>query len=173
MPDNMMVDFERGLRNALGSAFPFAKIDGCWFHTPQAVMRKVRDLGLKREYEYVNIDTNGNRSYKPMRIWIRRLMGLAFVLATDVVSCFTELVEQMPENLQIDEFLEYFKSTWIEGSAVGRRVGRALFPPETWNVRNRTLHLMNRTNNVVESFNKQFSSLLDTANLQYGSSLMQ
>ena len=98
-----MVDFERGLRNALGSAFPFAKVDGCWFHAPQAVMRKVQNLGLKREYEYVNIDTNGNRSYKPMRIWIRRLMGLAFVPATDVASRFTELVEQMPENLQIDE----------------------------------------------------------------------
>lgn len=156
-PEHIMCDYERGLRNSLQSNFPTAVIDGCYFHFPQALMRRVHSLGLKRVYERVNVDINGIRTYSPLRIWIRRLMGLAFVPTANVVTEFGELVNQIPDTLAIDEFLAYFKSTWIEGTTIGRRIGRARFPPETWNVRTRTLAMMNRTNNVVESFNKRFS----------------
>ena len=74
-------------------------------------MRKVQSSGHKRQYEKVNIDINGIRTYKPKRIWIRRLMGLAFIPVADEVTAFGDLANQMPDNLPIDEFLDYFKST--------------------------------------------------------------
>ena len=95
--------------------------------------------------------------YTPLRIWIRRLTGLAFIPVAKVVTAFGDLANQMPDNLPIDEFLDYFKSTWVVSTLIGKRVGRARFPPETWNVRTRRLSMINRTNNVVESFNKRFS----------------
>ena len=83
--------------------------------------------------------------------------GLAFIPVADVVTAFGDPANQMPDNLPIGEVFDYFKSTWTEGTSIGRRVGRARFPPETWNVRTRTLSMMNRTNKLVESFNKRFS----------------
>ena len=46
-------------------------------------------------------------------------MRLAFIIVADVttlhvVTAFGELANQMPDNLPIDEFLDYFKSTWVE-----------------------------------------------------------
>ena len=40
-PDHIMVDFELGLRNALGGAFPGTKIDGCYFNFCPSLMRHV------------------------------------------------------------------------------------------------------------------------------------
>ena len=50
---------------------------------------------------------------------------LALIYEADVVTAFGDLANQMPENLPIDEFLDYFKSTWVEGTSIGRRLGRA------------------------------------------------
>ena len=55
------------------------------------------------------------------------LMGLAFIPVADEVTAFGDLANQMPDNLPIDEFLDYFKSTLVEGTSIGR----ARFPPET------------------------------------------
>ena len=41
-PENIMVDFELGLRNALASSFHGIKIDGCFFYFCQALMRHVK-----------------------------------------------------------------------------------------------------------------------------------
>ena len=38
-------------------------IDGCFFHFPQALMRKIQSLGHKRQYERDSIDINGIRTY--------------------------------------------------------------------------------------------------------------
>ena len=62
-PANIMCDYERGLRNSLESNFPTAHIDGCFFHFPQALMRKIQSLGHKRQYERDSIDINGIRTY--------------------------------------------------------------------------------------------------------------
>ena len=163
-PDNIMVDFELGLRNALSRAFPATKIDGCYFHFCQSLMRHVNDLGLKKRYERVNVSVNGIRSYSRTRIWIRRLMSLAFVPAENVISAFHSVLADIPEDLDIDAFLNYFQATWVEGISSARRNGRARYPPETWNVRARTMLMMSRTNNHLEAFHNAFKQKVGHSN---------
>ena len=88
-------------------------------------------------------------------------MMLAFVPVDDVRDCFFDILEQIPEDLQMDDLLAYFQTTWVEGLSTGRRApGNARFPPETWNCFDRTVGLLNRTNSYVESWNKKFSGLV-------------
>ena len=65
------------------------------------------------------------------------------------------LTDDMPP--EFNTFLGYFQSTWIFGNPL-RHNSTPRNPPQTWNVRERTLSLLNRTNNHVEAF------------LQYGGS---
>ncbi len=50
--------------------------------------------------------------------------------------------------------------TWIQGVAPGRN---ARFPPAIWNVHDRKISRLNRTNNYVEAWNKQFAALVGHA----------
>ena len=50
--------------------------------------------------------------------------------------------------------------TWIQGITLGRS---ARFPPATWNAYDRTISRLNRTNNYVEAWNKQFAGLVGHA----------
>ena len=127
-------------------------------------MRNVQRLGMKKQYERVNIDRNGIRTYSPIRIWIRRIMGLAFIPTDQVVDAFATLLDQIPEDLAIDPFLSYFQSTWVSGVVTARRTGRARFPPACWNIRGRTLLLMNRTNNHIGAFHNSFKRVVGHSN---------
>ena len=71
----------------------------------------------------------------------------------------------MPDDLNIDDFLGYFQTTWVEGLSTGRRApGNAKFPPTTWNCFDRTLSQLNRTNNFVEAWNKKFAGVVGHSN---------
>ncbi|XP_063683673.1 uncharacterized protein LOC134818169 [Bolinopsis microptera] len=160
-----MVDYELALRNALSATFPSAQVDGCYFHLCQAVMRAVQRLGYKEQYERVTTDpTTGQKTYTPTRIWIRRLMILAYIPTADVPDAFFSILDQMPPSLEIDDLLAYFQTTWIQGLTTSSGTGRAKFPPLSWNAYDRTHFHMNRTNNFVESWNKKFSTILGHSN---------
>ena len=88
-------------------------------------MKAVQRLGLKVAYETVHINPiTGVRSYTDTRIWIRRFMALAFLPPLEVEETFSSLLPQIPSSLDIDDFLSYFKSTWIKGVR-----GSARYPP--------------------------------------------
>ena len=44
--DQLMIDFERALRNAFSTAFPDMEISGCNFHFSQALEKKAVKLAL-------------------------------------------------------------------------------------------------------------------------------
>ena len=138
-PDTIMVDFEAGLQKSLASTFPDATVDSCNFHFCQALYRNNGLHGLKIDYDRVIVE-NGTRKYTPVRIWIRRLMGLPFLYDDNVVYAFEALVDAMPDDVgeQLDSLLIYFKRTWIEGKRTARKIGNAKFPPRTWNALRRS-----------------------------------
>ena len=50
-PQVIMSDFEKAIRNSLSQVFPSASVDGCYFHFCQAILRWVRENGLKKAYD--------------------------------------------------------------------------------------------------------------------------
>ncbi len=74
----------------------------------------------------------------------RSFAALAFVPVEDIEESF-RIIRQAPDFHQdLVEFAAYFERTWL--GTVGRP---ALFPPELWNMRTRTLENDPRTNNGV------------------------
>ena len=92
-------------------------------------------------------------------------MALSFVPTDNVVSCYSELLGMLPDNMspEFDTFLGYFQSIWNFGIPL-RHNSTARYPPQTWNVRGRTLSLLNRTNNHVEAFHFSFKRLVGHSN---------
>ena len=164
-PDTVMVDFEPALRKSISTAFPSASVDGCFFHFCQATLRWLYNNGLKRSYEKsVNNPTTGKLEHSEIRVWVRRIQMLAFVPVDEVVSTFMFLQDHIPANLGLDDFLEYFESTWIQGASTSRRAASARFPPTSWNCVERTLCHISRTNNTLEAFNRYFAAKVGHSN---------
>ena len=102
---------------------------------------------------YETVTTNpvtGFKEHSLVHTWVRRLMMLAMVPASDVPEAFAIIADAIPHTLDLDSFLGYFERTWISGVS-GRQ---ARFPPESWNQTDRVETGMGRTNNFCESFNK-------------------
>ena len=83
-------------------------------------------------------------------------MMLALVPTSDVPDVFNQLVENIPDTVQIDPLLGCFERTWIAG--LNGRAAR--YPPASWNQTDRVETDLNRTNNYCEYFNKTFSSVV-------------
>ena len=160
-PQTLMADFEQALRSALGTTFPRAVLDACFFHFCQAVLTNVNNLGYKTEYEAVTTDsTTGMVHHSTLYTWVRRLMMLAMVPTDNVPAVFNKIVEEIPDSLQLDPLLAYFERTWIQG--MNGRPSR--FPPAAWNQTDRVETNLNRTNNYCESFNNTFANVVGHSN---------
>ena len=134
-----MSDFEMGSRNAIKNVYSGVCLKGCWFHYTQAIMRRVKKVGLQREYTrspFVNMT-------------VRRLFSLSFIQPTEVGMAVV-LIEQEISNfecesvkMKLNALMCYFKKT-----------GLRKYPPDDWN---QCVDVSFRTNNWSESFNSAFS----------------
>ena len=143
-PQNIMMDFESGMRGAAANIFPNANIDGCHFHFGQANLKKLRKLGLAVDY---NED-------ECIRMWVRRLHSLAFIKPTDVIDGFDAIQEELPTIL--DEYSDYFQRTWI-GQRTRNSRKQPLYNIESWNCHHATLNGKRKTNNNIEGWHSGFS----------------
>ena len=111
-PRTIMVDFEMAFRNSLSQVFPSAVVDGCYFHFWLVVLRWLRENGLKKSYDDgINNPLTNSWTPGPVRVWIRRLMQLAFLPVDAVVPSFIELLDLIPADLGLEDFLNYFMTT--------------------------------------------------------------
>ena len=96
------------------------------FHFCQAVMNAVKRMGYKEEYERVTTDpVTRQKVYTPIRTWVRGLMMLAIVPAREVRDSLFSLLDDMPDDLNNDDPLVYFQTTWIEGISIIHREKRS------------------------------------------------
>ncbi len=148
LPLSCSMDFEKGMHNAFISAFPCSKIAGCLFHFGQSIWRKICELGKRVQYN--------NDSRFAMRV--KCFIALAFLPIDDVVTNF----EDLSDNDDIpSEFITYFERTYIgivRGRGSRRRREEPIFPVEIWNVHNRTLNGLPRTNNGAEAYHNALRS---------------
>ena len=100
-PKTCMSDWERAPRNSLEQIFPNVKIYGCWFHYTQRIWGKTQKLGLVQSF----------REYHELATYIRKLMAIPYLPASDILSTFTLL--DSPTNLPVSEELNSlnYKST--------------------------------------------------------------
>lgn len=147
-PISLMADFELACHNAARAVFPQTRIVGCLFHLGQNLWRKVQDLGLANQYAAV----------EEIRMQTKMLVALAFVPPEDVAEAFDELCENCPAPLQ--PLYDYWEDTYVGRR---RRIRRAIptFNIVMWNVRDRVLQGLPRTNNSVEGWHRAFQQTVD------------
>ena len=140
-PKGALIDFELAHINALKEAFPGIDIWGCLFHLSQNIYRKVLELGYKRQY---SVDSK-----------FRELIGCFSALAAlpeeDVIVVFEAIIElDVDEKLPTD-LISYFENHYIGQQRRNRRL-EPTFSLEVWNIRDRILNDLPRTNNAIEGF---------------------
>ncbi|CAI9715233.1 Hypothetical predicted protein [Octopus vulgaris] len=137
-PLELMADFEVAVHT---SSFPNSFIVPCLFHLSQSVFRKITDLGFKEKY---NKDSE-------FCLKIRCFSTLSFLVIEDVEEVYEELIddEEIPA-----EFIAYYDLNYI--GVVRERGARRRKPPRfliaVWNVNQRILLDLPRTNNTAEEF---------------------
>ncbi len=102
-----MTDFELAFINAWKRIFPDTVHYGCHFHFTQCLARHVQLLGLESAYELKG----------QVYDWLRLFTAIPLVPEASVPQVFEYLASTVPKgeclDLQLKDFLTYFKSTWI------------------------------------------------------------
>ncbi|QQP42000.1 Putative LOC100898192, partial [Caligus rogercresseyi] len=152
-PISLMIDFEKAIMNAFTEVFPTSNITGCLFHLAKNIYRHIVDLGMRELYL-----TNGDFNTK-----MKSLTALAFLPIEDVISGFYELTN---DDTFPQEIVAYFETYYIGGvRGQGEQLRRLQppFPIKLWNVNQRTIDKMARTNNSVEGFHNAIQSSITCA----------
>ncbi|XP_022160602.1 uncharacterized protein LOC111026774 [Myzus persicae] len=114
-PQTIIVDFERAAIAAIRTIFPNTTIRGCWFHSSQAVWRKVANIGL------IEICSNHRGAYDTVHM----LMALPLLPTNSIAEGFETVRAYNIENVQslisnnndynFTLLFEYYRSTWLAG----------------------------------------------------------
>ncbi|KAH3774036.1 hypothetical protein DPMN_175407 [Dreissena polymorpha] len=103
-------------------------LKGCAFHWAQAVLRKVKDVGLQTTYE----------RREGVHDLIRKLLALPFLPGPHIPRAFDCLLDKAEGNTaQMRPLFEYVENQWIEST---------LWSESEWSVYKQTV----RTNNDTE-----------------------
>ncbi|CAF1394457.1 unnamed protein product [Rotaria sp. Silwood1] len=146
-PESIMTDFETGTIKSVKDMWPNVLHKGCLFHFSQAVWRQVQSKGLTTKY---NED-------EYFRLNVKKLIALAFVPLDQVITGFALICDQF--NDDADDLLDYFEKTWI-GEKRRRGAGRKnpQFDHKLWNVYDRVVATIPRSNNSVEDWHNAFAN---------------
>lgn len=108
-------------------------ISGCWFHYAQAIIKKVRQLGL----------TDAYRNTVDAQSLVKCLLSLPLLPACDIPKAFDDVKSliqpQSPIRQQLEQMFRYVEKQWLTKATIG---------PTRLSVRDNHA----RTNNAVESF---------------------
>jgi hypothetical protein len=147
-PESIMADFEKACHNAVTHVFPAAQLVGCLFHLGQCLWRKVQEVHLTAAY----------RDDDRLRLYVKMLLALSFVPSADVPAAFDTLVENSPNEM--NDLIDYWEDSYI-GRQRRHRRAEPRFPVRVWNVRDRVIEGLPRTNNSVEAWHRAFQQTID------------
>jgi len=184
-PESILVDYEIATLKSIRTKFPdaqpignfsydflstkvyfFYKI-GCLFHMSQCLWRELRTLGFQNKYT-----TNDK-----FRRNVKKLLALAFVPVSDVVKGYALIVDDFDDEDY--PLLDYFERVWV-----GKKKGRGLcsfkfiyfmssiihnpylgiqryqpkFSLQLWNMYERVIQDLPRSNNSIEGWHHAFNS---------------
>ncbi|XP_022163168.1 uncharacterized protein LOC111028736 [Myzus persicae] len=114
-PQTIIIDFERAAMVSLKAIFNNVMIRGCWFHSSQALWRKVGKCGM------IEICTRHQNAYDI----IHMLMALPLLPVDKVMEGFLSIGQFYTENVEnslpvescriLQRYFQYYKSTWLQG----------------------------------------------------------
>ena len=138
----VLMDFELAAINAVRQVFPEVSVKGCTFHFRQAIMRRIKQVGLQQAYD-------SETTFPELRRWMRYIMSLC-LLPAFAIPLVWEVLEVPPvSSPELDAkaktLAEYFRTTWIAGD----------FPPCMWSHFD---HCGPRTTNLAEGFHNSLNS---------------
>lgn len=145
-PESFLLDMELANINAIRKVFPKCQIAICVFHLAQAIYRQVQSHGLQVIY----------RENPKVYQFVKNLVALAFVPVPQVKVYYRQVLDTIPDVSGIDEVVDYFERQYIE-----KRGGRpATIPIQWWNQHQRIMAGLPRSNNSIEAWHSQLSSVL-------------
>jgi len=159
-PSVVVSDFELAVIGAVGKVFgSHVTTRCCFYHLTQSTWRRVQQSGLTTEY----------KENQELRHFCGMLDGLAFLPLCDVEAGMSYLRSVTP--VYALPVLNYFDSTYVSGSyrpvlrpdggiRMAFRPTPPAFPPALWNVYDATLSGTSRTNNICESWNNGYRTLV-------------
>lgn len=138
-PKQINVDCELAAINAAQSAFPHTKIQLCWFHIKQSLIRNLGSNNLKLRYE----------NDKDFANEVRQMISVAFLPVEKVATAWDMFIAnsttlnkvEQDKDPNIKYFVnDYFAKNYIgEMKANGQRK-KPRFPIEQWNVHESTMN---------------------------------
>ncbi|PIC41550.1 hypothetical protein B9Z55_008930 [Caenorhabditis nigoni] len=139
-PSDYLGDLEIGQARAISDAFSNIRQNFCYFHLIQSWYRKIKTLKID------DLTVHGKSLYE---FW-SLLKCLPFGDPNKAETDFNEILSKAPQPLsaEMQEFEKYMRGFYI-----GPR-RNLKFPPEKWNVQDRTLRGIPRTTNAVESLHR-------------------
>ena len=107
----------------------------------------IQSLGLQTPHSYPN-----NREVK---IFVHMTVALAFVPKADVMVTFQRVKRDAPACL--DDFMEYFKNTYVGVAAKGRGAAKQpRYSIDLWNQYEAVRADLDTTNNMSEEWHNRF-----------------
>lgn len=144
-PADVICDFEAGLIGAITSQFPDSNVIGCLFHLKQAVQRRMKKLRIpapeisiamtKGVFDMLTV-INPDQIVSHGLHWVRKTIKTKCEGAGIAYS-----------KAKWKSFWVYFTRTWVD-----------TFEPALWNVFGLDNHLVARTNNPLERFNRELNT---------------
>jgi hypothetical protein len=143
-----MADFERACLNACSTVFPAARLVGCLFHLGQCLWRRVQEEQLTVRY----------RDDEVFRLNVKMLLALSFVPRAHVIGAYEDLVETFDDTMT--PIVDYWEDNYI-GRLRRNRRANPRFAIDLWNVHDRLVDGLPRTNNSVEAWHRSFQRTID------------
>lgn len=146
-PLSLNVDYEKAVFNAAKLVWPLCHIYGCFFHLSQSFLRKVQSKYLK----IYKTESEFRSSYRLMQ-------SLAFLPENDVIDVFLFLKRTTTSSFE--PMLNYLEKVYIGKLKAGSKVNRvvARYPIPSWNLYNRVMKKLPRTNNAIESWHSRLKA---------------
>lgn len=138
-PKQINVDCELAAVNAAQKAFPNAKIQLCFFHVKQSVIRNLAKNGLKERYE----------SDSKFADEVRMMLAVAFLPEKDVIAAWEKFIQYSEcfnaTEQKNDGGIAYFVNDYFEKNYIGQPKPdgsrkKPRFPLHLWNVHHSTLN---------------------------------
>lgn len=141
IPQNIVIDLEKPLYNALHTVFTTSVINSCAFHFSQSVWRNVQKFNLTSKYKTDTV----------FRYTVKKLLNLCFFEVKDVFETFYNIKCSIESDnfSDLKDFFCYFEKTYIRNKDQD-----PLFNISFWNVKDRVLKGLPRTTNGAEGWHR-------------------